>query len=67
MGSGRGYSAFGLVSETMNQWSFGVTLIRSGSLVAIALFANYLIWRGHRFVDEQPGEKITTSVSQGSH
>ena len=61
------YSAFGLVSETMNQWSFGVSLIRSGSMVAIAVFVSYLIWRRHRFVDEQPGEKSTTSVSQGSH
>lgn len=61
------YSGFGLVSETMNQWSFGVSLIRSGFMMTIALFAGYLIWRRHRFADEQPGEKSAKSVSQGSH
>jgi hypothetical protein len=61
------YSGFGLVSETMNQWSFGVSLIRSGFMMTMALFAGYLIWRRHRFADEQPGEKSAKSVSQGSH
>jgi hypothetical protein len=36
-------------------------------MVAIALFASYLIWRRHQFIDEQPGEKSTKSVSQGLH
>ena len=61
------YSGFSLVSETMNQWSFGMSLIGSGCMVAIALFASYLIWRRHQFIDEQPGEKSTKSVSQGLH
>jgi hypothetical protein len=61
------YSGFGLVSETMNQWSFGLSLIRSGFMMTMALFAGYLIWRRHRFADEQPGEKSAKSVSQGSH
>ncbi|MDF2460003.1 MAG: conserved rane protein of unknown function [Nitrospira sp.] len=61
------YSGFGLVSVTMNQWSFGASPIRSVFMVAIILFASYLIWRRHEFIDEQPGEKSAKSVSQGSH
>ena len=61
------YSGFGLVSETTNQSSFGVSLIRNGFMMTMALFAGYLIWRRHWFADEQSGVKSAKSVSQGSH
>jgi hypothetical protein len=36
-------------------------------MMTMAVFAGYLIWRRHRFADEQPGEKSAKPVSQGSH
>lgn len=46
------YAGFGLVSETMNQLTFGFSSIRSGFMVATLLFACYLTWRRTSFIDE---------------
>ena len=66
MGVGRGLFRLWSGERTMNQWSFGVSLIRSGFMMTMAVFAGYLIWRRHRFADEQPGEKSAKPVSQRS-
>ena len=46
------YAGFGLVSETMNQLTFGFSSIRSGFMIATLLFACYLTWRRTSFIDE---------------
>lgn len=45
------YAGFGLVSEGMNQLTFGVNPIRSGFMATTLLFAGYLVWRRAVFVD----------------
>lgn len=46
------YAGFGLVSETMNQMTFGFNSLRSCFMAATLLFASYLIWRRDAFIDE---------------
>jgi hypothetical protein len=60
------YSGFGLISEGMNQWSFGLSFIRSPFMVTTSLFAIYLVWRRHLFVEQPECEKKTNAVSQES-
>ena len=50
------YAGFGLVSEAMNQLTFGFNSIRSGFMVTTLLFASYLIWRRAAFIDESMPE-----------
>jgi hypothetical protein len=50
------YTGFGLVSEAMNQLTFGFSQIRSGFMVTTLLFASYLIWRRAVFIDESMSE-----------
>jgi hypothetical protein len=46
------YAGFGVVSEGMNQLTFGFSQIRSGFMVTTLLFAFYLVWRRTVFIDE---------------
>jgi hypothetical protein len=46
------YAGFGVVSEAMNQLTFGFSQIRSGFMVTTFLYASYLIWRRTAFTDE---------------
>ncbi len=50
------YAGFGVVSETMNQLTFGFSQIRSGFMAATFLFTSYLIWRRAAFIDESVPE-----------
>jgi len=50
------YAGFGVVSEAMNQLTFGFSHIRSGFMVTTLLFASYLIWRRTAFIDEPTPE-----------
>ena len=50
------YAGFGVVSEAMNQLTFGFSQIRSGFMVTTLLFASYLIWRRTAFTDEPTPE-----------
>jgi hypothetical protein len=50
------YAGFGLVSEAMNQLTFGFSQIRSGFMVTTLLFASYLIWRRAGFIDVSMSE-----------
>jgi hypothetical protein len=50
------YTGFGLVSEAMNQLTFGFSQIRSGFMVTTLLFASYLVWRRAVFIDESMSE-----------
>lgn len=60
------YAGFGLVSETMNQLSFGFHPVRSGFMVATMLFAAYLIRRRTLFADGDPAATHHTRVSEES-
>ena len=50
------YTGFGLVSEAMNQLTFGFSQIWSGFMVTTLLFASYLVWRRAVFIDESMPE-----------
>jgi hypothetical protein len=50
------YAGFGLVSEAMNQLTFGFNSLRSGFMAATFLFASYLIRRRAAFIDESVPE-----------
>ncbi|MDN5942960.1 MAG: hypothetical protein L0H94_13840 [Nitrospira sp.] len=50
------YAGFGVVSEAMNQLTFGFSQIRSGFMATTLLFACYLVWRRAVFVDESMPE-----------
>lgn len=50
------YAGFGVVSEAMNQLTFGFSQIRSGFIATTLLFASYLIWRHTAFTDESMPE-----------
>lgn len=45
------YGGFGLVSEAMNQLVFGFHHLRSGFMLATALFLCYLLWRRRLFIE----------------
>jgi hypothetical protein len=61
------YAGFGLVSETMNQLSFGFHPVRSAFMATTILFAAYVIWRRALFTDEEPATKHHTRVSEETH
>ena len=61
------YAGFGLVSETMNQLSFGFHPVRSGFMATTMLFVAYVTWRRALFTDEKPAAKHHTPASEGSH
>ncbi|THJ21168.1 MAG: hypothetical protein CAF45_012940 [Nitrospira sp. CG24E] len=46
------YAGFGLVSDGMNQLTFGFNYIQSGFMVTTSFFSSYLIWRRAVFIDE---------------
>lgn len=61
------YAGFGLVSETMNQLSFGFHPVRSGFMVTTILFVAYVIWRRALFTDEDQATKHHHRVSEETH
>lgn len=61
------YTGFGLISEAMNQLTFGFNWIRSGFMVTTLLFACYLIWRRAVFIDEPMPENRPKPASQEQH
>ncbi|MBU6479744.1 MAG: hypothetical protein KGS09_04250 [Nitrospirae bacterium] len=61
------YAGFGLVSETMNQLSFGFHSVRSGFMATTMLFVAYVIWRRALFTDEDSAAKHHTPISEDSH
>jgi len=60
------YAGFGLVSEAMNQLSFGFHPVRSGFMATTMLFVAYVIRRRALFTDEDPAAKHHTPVSEES-
>lgn len=58
------YAGFGIVSETMNQLTFGFHIVRSAFIATTILFALYLIWRRAVFVDEPMSDNKTKRASQ---
>lgn len=50
------YAGFGVVSEAMNQLTFGFSQIRSSFMATMLLFACYLVWRRAVFIDESMPE-----------
>ncbi len=61
------YAGFGLVSETMNQLSFGFHPVRSAFMATTMLFAAYIVWRRALFMDEMPTTTHDTQVSEETH
>ena len=61
------YAGFGLVSETMNQLSFGFYPVRSAFMATTLLFAAYVIRRRALFTDEDLAPKHHTRVSEETH
>jgi hypothetical protein len=61
------YAGFGLVSEAMNQLTFGFHPVRSGFMATTALFMVYLLWRRQLFTDQPAMPTTGPSVSEGSH
>jgi hypothetical protein len=59
------YAGFRLISEAMNQLTFGFNQIWSGFMLTTLLFACYLIWRRTAFIDELMPENRPKSASQG--
>jgi hypothetical protein len=59
------YAGFGIVSETMNQLTFGFHVVRSGVIVTTALFVGYLLWRRHPFADQPTATTSGPSLSEG--
>lgn len=58
------YAGFGMVSETMNQLTFGFHQIRSAVMLMTLLFACYLTWRRTAFIDEPMVEDRPKSEPQ---
>lgn len=61
------YAGFGLVSETMNQLSFGFHPVRSGFMATTLLFAAYLIQRRILFTDGDQATMQHRPVSGDLH
>jgi hypothetical protein len=61
------YAGFGIVSESMNQFTFGFHVVRSGFIASTALFVLYLFWRRHLFTDHAAVTSAGPSVSEGTH
>ncbi|ALA56583.1 hypothetical protein [Nitrospira moscoviensis] len=60
------YAGFGLVSEALNQFTFGFHPVRSGFMATTALFIIYLYWRRQLFTDQPVLPTTGPSVSEGS-
>ena len=58
------YAALGLVSEVMNQLTFGFNQIWSSFMVATLVFACDLIWRRAFFIDEPSHENRPNPASK---
>lgn len=58
------YAGFGIVSEIMNQLTFGFHIVRSAFVATTLLFALYLIWRRAVFIDEPVSDGKPKPVSQ---
>ena len=58
------YAGFGVVSEAMNQLTFGFSQIRSSFMATTLLFACYLISRRASFIDEPMAENRSKSEPQ---
>ncbi|MDP1768515.1 MAG: hypothetical protein Q8L74_06900 [Nitrospirota bacterium] len=61
------YAGFGLVSETMNQLSFGFHPVRSGFMATTMLFLAYLIKRRTLFTDEYTMMEQHSPASEETH
>lgn len=61
------YAGFGLVSETMNQLSFGFHPVRSAFMATTLLFAAYLIQRRTLFTDGGQAATHHSPVSGDLH
>jgi len=61
------YAGFGLVSETMNQLSFGFHPVRSAFMATTLLFVAYVIRRRALFTDEDPSAERHPTVSEETH
>lgn len=61
------YAGFGLVSETMNQLSFGFHPVRSAFMATTLLFAAYLIQRRTLFTDGDQAATHHSPVSGDLH
>lgn len=61
------YAGFGLVSETMNQLSFGFHPVRSGFMATTMLFLAYLIRRRTLFTDEYTMMEQHSTASEETH
>jgi len=59
------YGGFGIVSEAMNQLTFGFHTVRSGFIATTILFMAYLMWRRHLFVEPRPVTTRQPPVSEG--
>jgi len=61
------YTGFGIVSESMNQFVFGIHMFRSEFIATTALFVINLFWRRHLFTDQAAVITARPSVLEGSH
>ena len=60
------YAGFGMVSEVMNQATFGFHYVRTGFIASTACFALYVIWRRRWFVDQDVVTTTRPSTSEGA-
>jgi hypothetical protein len=60
------YAGFGLVSELMNQLTFGFYVLRTGFMVRMFLFRVYLIRRRRLFTDAAAVTTSRPSVLEGA-
>jgi hypothetical protein len=60
------YAGFGLVSELMNQLTFGFYVLRTGFMVTMFLFTVYLIRRRRLFTDAAAVTTSRPSVLEGA-
>ena len=61
------YAGFGIVSEAMNQLTFGFHPARSVFMATTVVFMLYLFWRRHLFTDQPPMTTTGPSLPEGSH
>jgi hypothetical protein len=59
------YGGFGLISELMNQLALGFHPLRTGFMIATALFLCYVAWRRALFADPRPSTSGLASSSPG--
>ena len=61
------YAGFGIVSEAMNQLTFGYHPVRSGFMAITVVFMLYVLWRRHLFTDQQTMTSTGPSLTEGLH